>query len=301
MVSIEATFTTTTDDLFEEFGTELRGIPRVTIPNAPDIPGQSNPNAGLLLGGNRDARFRTAYTFRDQNNQVENALPASALGGLGLQFAVLGAPRINMLMTALKKTGRGTILDSPRITAINGQRVNVSYTKQRQYIQDGDVMAGATAYEPVINTFTTGVVLDVKPVMSYDRKFVTLNIFPTLIDLVDMRTTTLEFQNQRWFYYPILIDPPPPPEVAAITIEKPWISLQRVRTSAEVPDNGALVLGGFEVVSKQDLTASTPLMDKIPILAAFFRRKVETEEKRKQFIIVRAKIIELDELEQELR
>jgi len=301
MIFVEATFLTTSDNNLESFGVELRNIPRVSVPNAPDIPGQANPNAGLLLGGNRDARFRTAYTFRDQNNQVENALPASAIGGLGLQFAVLGAPQINMLMTALKKTGRGTILDSPKITALNGQRVNVAYLKQRQYIQDGDVQAGAVAYEPVINTFATGVVLDVKPVMSYDRKFITLHIFPTLIDLVDMRTLTLEFQNQRWFYYPVAIDPPPPPERAVITIERPWLQLQRVRTSAEVPDNGALVLGGFEVVYKQDISASTPLMDKIPILAPFFRRKVEFEEKRKQFIIVRAKIIELDELEQELR
>ena len=287
MISVEATFLNTSDNLMESLGVELRNIPRVTVPNAPDIPGQSNPSAGLLLGGNRDARFRTAYTFRDQNNQVENALPASAIGGLGLQFAVLGAPRINLLMTALKKTGRGTILDSPKITALNGQRVNVAYLKQRQYIQDGDVQAGAVAYEPVINTFSTGVVLDVKPVMSYDRKFITIHVFPTLMELVDVRDFVLEYQSDLLR--------------TQITIERPWLRLQRCRTSAVVPDNGALVLGGFDVVSKQNLSASTPLMDKIPILSAFFRRKVESEEKSMQFIIVRAKIIELDELERELR
>ena len=293
MVSVEATFLTISDNLLESLGVELRNIPRVSVTNAPDIPGQSNPTAGLLLGGNRDARFRTAYTFRDQNNQVENALPQSAIGGLGLQFAVLGKPRINMLMSSLEKTGRGIIMDSPRITALNGQRVNVAFIRQRQYIQDGDIQAGAVAYEPVINTFSTGVVLDVKPVISYDRKFINIHIFPTLLELMDIRTTTLEYFAS-------------PPGIATelktqITIERPWLRLQRCRTSAEVPDNGALVLGGFEVVYKQNLTASTPLMDKIPILAPFFRRKVESEEKSKQFIIVRAKIIELDELEQELR
>ncbi|MEW6027707.1 MAG: hypothetical protein AB1599_10510, partial [Planctomycetota bacterium] len=107
------------------------------------------------------------------------------------------------------------------------------------------------------------------------------------------------FQNTRW------LDPvnriPFPSDVAQAFIERPWTNLQRVRTSAEVPDNGALVLGGFEVAYKQDITASTPLMDKIPILAPFFRKKVQVEEKSNQFIIVRAKIIELDELEKELR
>ncbi|MBI5779373.1 MAG: hypothetical protein HZA49_07945 [Planctomycetes bacterium] len=287
MISVEATFLNTSDNILESLGVELRNIPRESIPNAPDIPGQANPTAGLLLGGTRDTRFRTAYTFRDQNNQVENALPASAIGGLGLQFAVLGSPRINMLMTALEKTGQGIILDSPRITALNGQRVNVSFLKQRQYIQDGDIQAGAVAYEPVINTYSTGVVLDVKPVMSYDRKFITLNIFPTLLELVDSRESTLEYEAGTIR--------------TQITIEKPWLSLQRCRTSAEVPDSGALVLGGFETVFQQDITASTPLLDKIPILSAFFKRKIKVEEKRHQFIIVRAKIIELDELERELR
>jgi len=293
MVSIEATFMTTTDDFLETLGVELRNISRETIPNAPDIPGQTNPTAGLLLGGSRDTRFRTAYTLRDQNNQVETALPPTAVGGLGLQFAVLGAPRINMLLTALEKTGKGTILDSPKITALNGQRVNVSFVKQRQYIQDGDIQAGAVAYEPVINTFSTGVVLDVKPVMSYDRKFITIHVFPTLLELIDVRELLLEYFAD-------------PPGIAVelrteITIELPWLRLQRCRTSAVVPDEGALVLGGMKTIYDRDITASTPLMDKIPILAPFFRRKVTSEEKRYQMVIIRAKIVELPEIEQDLR
>ncbi|MEW6027100.1 MAG: hypothetical protein AB1599_07395, partial [Planctomycetota bacterium] len=192
MIYVEAIFLNTSDNFLESLGVELRNIPRVPVLNAPDIPGQTNPTAGFLPGGNRDIRFRTAYTFRDQNNQVETALPNTAIGGLGLQFAVVGGgPRLNMLLTALEKSGRGIILDSPKITALNGQRVNVSYLRQTQYIQDVDVQAGALAYEPVINTLSTGVVLDVKPVMSYDRKFVTLNIFPTLIEVIDYNILAL--------------------------------------------------------------------------------------------------------------
>ena len=293
MISIEATFTTTTDDFLEEFGVELRNIPRETIPNAPDIPGQSNPSAGLLLGGNRDARFRTAYTLRDQNNQVETALPPTAIGGLGLQFSVLGAPRLNMLMTALEKTGKGTIMDSPKITALNGQRVNVAFIKQRQYIQDGDIQAGAVAYEPAINTFSTGVVLDVKPVMSYDRKYITIHVFPTLLELVDVRELTMEYFAA-------------PPGIAVelttqVTIELPWLRLQRCRTSAVVPDEGALVLGGMKTIYDRDINVSTPMMDKIPILSAFFKRRIKSEEKRYQLIVVKAKIVELPEIEQDLR
>ncbi|MDI6788355.1 MAG: hypothetical protein QME51_08285, partial [Planctomycetota bacterium] len=195
MIYIEATFITASEDFLEDLGIQWRNIPRVGLePTPPGIPGQPSPTAGILPGGNRDIRFRTAYSFRDANNLVETALPPSAIGGLGLQFATLGKPRTNMLLTALQKSSKATIMDSPKITALNGQRVNVSFIKQRQFIQDGDIQSGAVAYEPVINTFSTGVILDVKPVMSYDRKFVTLHIFPTLLELVSVRELTLEYR-----------------------------------------------------------------------------------------------------------
>ncbi|MDI6732877.1 MAG: hypothetical protein QME16_02970, partial [Planctomycetota bacterium] len=294
MIYIEATFITTSDDLLEDLGIQWRNIPRVGLePTPPGIPGQPNPTAGILPGGNRDIRFRSAYSFRDTNNVVETALPPSAIGGLGLQFATLGKPRTNMLLTALERTGKGTIIDSPKITALNGQRVNVSFIRQRQYIQDGDIQSGAIAYEPVINTFSTGVVLDVKPVMSYDRKFITIHIFPTILELIGLREITLQYRAD-------------PPGViiqlqSEITIELPWLRLQRCRTSAVVPDGGALVLGGMKTIYDRDITASTPLVDKIPVIATFFRRKVRSEERRYQIIVIRAKIVELPEIEEELR
>ncbi|MFH1232042.1 MAG: hypothetical protein V1709_11175 [Planctomycetota bacterium] len=293
MISIESTFLSTTDNFLEDFGLQLRDIPQASIANAPNIPGQPTVNAGFLLGGNRDSRFRTAYTFRDQNNLVEQALPPADIGGLGLQSAILGKPRVNMLINALEKTGKGTILDSPKIVAINGQRVNIAFLRQRQYIQDGDIQGGAIAYQPVLNTFSTGVVLDVKPVMSYDRKYVTVHVFPTLLELLGVRTRTLQFEGAA------------PgvglPSVTQITIELPWLRLQRCRTSAVVPDKGALVLGGLKTVYNDRIAASTPFLDKIPIVGVFFRRKITVDEKRNQLIIIRAEIIELSEIEQTIQ
>lgn len=293
MISIEATFLSTSDNFLEDFGVQLRDISQASIPNAPDIPGQTTVNAGFLPGGNRDSRFRTAYTFRDQNNLVETALPPADIGGLGLQSTILGKPRVNYLLNALEKTGRGTIIDSPKILAINGQRVNISFLKQRQYILDGEIQGGAVAYQPVINTFSTGVVLDVKPVMSYDRKYITVHVFPTLLELLGVRTRTLQYEAA-----------PPAVGIALvtqITIEMPWLRLQRCRTSAVIPDKGALVLGGLKTIYNTDITASTPFLDKIPIVGVFFRRKIANEEKRNQIIIVRVEIIELSEIEETLR
>jgi type II secretory pathway component GspD/PulD (secretin)/Tfp pilus assembly protein PilF len=290
MVAMEATFISITDDFLEILGIELRDIPRVPIPNQPEIPRQPQPTAGLLPGGNRDIRFRTAYSFRNAIGNIEASLPPSAVGGLGMQFSVLGKPRVNMLLSALEKTGKGTILDSPKIIALNGQRVNVSFLKQRQYVQDGDIQGGAVAYEPVVNIFSTGIVLDVKPVMSYDRKFITVHVFPTLIELMGLRTRRLEFSAT------------PPgvglPVYTFIDIELPWLRLQRARTSAVVPDGGAVVLGGMKTVYDRTISSSTPLLDKIPVLQVFFRRRIQGEEKRSQLIIISAEIIELPEIEE---
>lgn len=289
MVVIETTFLATSDNNLEDFGVQLRDIPRTPIANAPTIPGQTQPGAGITPGGSRDIRFRTAYTFRDANGAIETALPAADVGGLGLQFSVVRKQRVNMLINALEKSGKGNILDSPKVVALNGQRVNVSFLKQRNYIQDADIQSGAIAYQPIINTFSTGVVLDVKPVVSYDRKYITVFVFPTLLELIDVRQLPLQFE-----YLPEGI-------VTSITVELPWMRLQRCRTSAIIPDKGALILGGLKTITTNNITASTPFFDKIPIIQAFFRRKITNEERNNQLIVLRAEIIELPEIEQSIQ
>ncbi|MBI4712243.1 MAG: hypothetical protein HY762_02910 [Planctomycetes bacterium] len=289
MIAIEATFLNTTDNALEDVGIQLRDISPATPNNIAEalLPGIAGPyGAGIWRSNDpqRDLRFRTAYTFRDAGAVSEFQVGGRLrdTGGLGLQWTILQNPQINMLLRMLQKTGKGTILDSPKIVALNGQRVNVSFIRQRHYIQDLEVIAGAIAYEPVIGVFAVGAVLDVKPVMSYDRKFITVHAFPSLLHLQQLRRFDIN------------------PDAPETFLELPWVQLQRVRTSAVIPDKGALLLGGMKKITERSISASTPVFEKIPILGALFRRKTKSEEKEKIIILIKAEIIELPEIEKSL-
>ncbi|MFH1227046.1 MAG: hypothetical protein V1701_03970 [Planctomycetota bacterium] len=304
MIAIESIFLATTDDYLESVGVELRdlqpaadsNINEAILPTIPGPYGSGVFKGSLANGGQRDVRFRTAYSFRNTLGFAETAFGGrlNAKGGLGLQWSVFDSPRINVLIQMLEKTGKGTILDAPKIVALNGQRVNVSYVRQRAYIKDLEVLGGIAGFDPTMGMFTTGIILDVKPVMSYDRKFITVHCFPSLMQLQALR--------------PFDMRPTLPANLGGISgisagdtfVQLPWLSLQRCRTSAVVPDKGGLILGGMKRITDRTASASTPVLEKIPILGALFRRKVKSDEKQNILLIIKAEIIELSELEKEL-
>ncbi|MFA5795174.1 MAG: hypothetical protein WC980_08965 [Candidatus Brocadiia bacterium] len=301
MVAIETIFLATTNDYLESVGVELRDLEPAADSNIPEagLPANLPPapyGAGVFRGGptrSRDIRFRTAYSFRNAAGVTETPIGGrlNARGGLGLQWSVFDSPRINVLLQMLEKTGKGNVLDAPKIVALNGQRVNVSYVRQRSYIKDLEVLGGMAGYDPTMATFTTGIILDVKPVMSYDRKFITIHAFPSLMQLQQLRNYDIR--------------PTFAPNTSYIGfgdtfVQLPWLSLQRCRTSAVVPDKGALLLGGMKRITDRSLSASTPVFEKIPVLGSLFRRKVKSDEKENILIIIKAEIIELSELEKEL-
>jgi Flp pilus assembly secretin CpaC len=301
MVAVETIFLATTNDFIESVGVELRDLTPAAASNIPEasLPAGLPPapfGAGVFQVGRppaRDIRFRTAYSFRNQSGITEFPVGGrlNARGGLGLQWTILDRPQINVLLQMIEKTGKGQVLDAPKITALNGQRVNVSYIKQRYYIKDLEVLGGMQGYDPTMGTFVTGIVLDVKPVMSYDRKFITIHAFPSLVQLQQLRNVDMRPTLPPAFLLPGFGD---------TFIQLPWLSLQRCRTSAVVPDKGALLLGGMKRIQDRTMTASTPVFEKIPILGALFRRKMKTDEKEQLIMLIKAEIIELAEIEKEL-
>ena len=72
----------------------------------------------------------------------------------------------------------------------NTQRAYVSVVNQKAYIQDFDVEVAQfqAVADPQVNVLTEGVVLDVRPTIHHDRKYLTLEIQPTVAKVVALRT-----------------------------------------------------------------------------------------------------------------
>jgi hypothetical protein len=67
--------------------------------------------------------------------------------------------------------GEGTPIGSPSLTVYDGQRANVSILEEKEYVRTYD-----EARAPVKGVVQVGLVLDVRPVVSVDRKAVTLEL-----------------------------------------------------------------------------------------------------------------------------
>ena len=326
MVSIEARFLAVTDDFLEDIGHEFRGLegrsmesntnglgladfsdgtssggfadPPTGIPGpgtAGDVIGESGLFTREHYGGPSDfydLRVRSVYPL---TSPLVTNIPDFPLGtrlqnrgGIGLQYRILRELELNSVIRALRKTQKASVVTAPRVTAFNGQRAHILIAQQQAYIQDYDVeiAQNSRAYDPVMGIVQDGLVLDVRPIISNDRKFITLEMRPTVAKLRVLR----------------LFDITPDATADIITnpdqyIQLPTIDLQRAQTTVRMPDQGTLILAGLKNSIDRDLSSSTPFLSKIPIIGWLFARKGKSIERRNLMIILSAEILDLADIE----
>jgi type II secretory pathway component GspD/PulD (secretin) len=159
---------------------------------------------------------------------------------------------------------------------------------QLSYIQDFDVEVAQTSFiaDPIIGVIQDGLTLDVRPTVSNDRRYITLELQPTVAKLTEpipTFSTTLASS-----FSPVII-------------QLPEIHLQKARTTVRIPDGGSIVIGGLKNISTVDRSSEVPIFGKIPILGFLFSRKGRSDEIANLMIIVKAKITDLQEEEARLR
>lgn len=314
MVNIEVRFISVEDDYLQDFGIDFRGlggpaaVPNqanivledVTTGNEDNAGGQfdngsggiapSNPTAGIFFNNqdpnnppvnfNQDIRGRFEHIF---DNALGNVLTNN--GGFAMQFSYfVDLTQINAVIHAVQKRKKARILTAPRLSAFNTQRSNITIVNQVPYIRDFDLQTATTAAiaNPVVDTILDGMVLDVKPTVSNDRRFVTIEVQPTVAELVlpiPTFTTTLG-------------------PTSAVTIQIPEVRLQTVQTTVRVPDGGAVVIAGLKTVRDIWKESSVPILGDIPLLGMLFRRQAMDKEQFNLVIVVHAKVIDLNDEEQ---
>ncbi|MCA8939062.1 MAG: hypothetical protein KDB07_04615, partial [Planctomycetes bacterium] len=312
MVAMEARFIEITDNYLSDFGIDFRGLGGPSaVPNQAnlileDITGlpednaggafdngslgvpQLNPSAGIFFNNdnpqgnvnfNRDIRGRFENIF---DNALGNQL--SDAGGLAMQVAIFhNLTQINMVIRAVQKRGRGQTLVAPRLSAYNTQRSNIAIINQIPYIEDfqPQTAAGAGIANPIMDTILDGVVLEVVPTISNDRRFITLEVQPTIAELV--------------FPIPTFVTTLGP--TSAVTIQIPELRLQSARTTVRIPDGGAIVIGGLKTARDIDRESGTPILSDLPLIGVLFRRKGRSLEQSNLVIVIKANVIDLSDEE----
>jgi type II secretory pathway component GspD/PulD (secretin) len=312
-IDIEARFLRVEDSFLEDVGIDLRGLGNQASAGLPgrglekkgqrpnagfdDFGPRQNQNAavpGVVGTGTEPGVFFDDGSDGDLMARVENLYNTSLggrnggpdnSGGLALQYAFLDDTEVEIVLRAVAKQERSEQIEAPRLLVYNNSRASMHFLRNISYIRDFEVeiAQAAAVANPVIGVVHDGVALDVRPVVDSDLKFITIELRPTVMTLqlpIPTFTTTLGVGQP-------------------ISIQLPEVTLQRVRTTVTMPDGGTMMLGGMRLVERQNLRSTVPLLGSLPGLSWLFSRSGTSVQNRKIIILVRSKIVLMEEMEPE--
>ncbi|MCF6149507.1 MAG: hypothetical protein E3K37_12715 [Candidatus Kuenenia sp.] len=216
--------------------------------------------------------------------------------GMDLSFAIFGSSGIKGFLKAVQESKGSEVLTSPRITLSNTQRGNIAVLQTRNYIQSTTVEDGIVT--PVIGTVPEGSTFDVRPIVSADRKFVYMEVTPSVFDIEEIESFTFsglsEDVNVGGGDGTTYI----PPEQ---TVQLPRVNVSQVSVTVCVPDKGTLMIGGLGSLNNEDATSGVPVLSKIPVIKQLFTRDQKTRNKSNLIILLKPTIIIKEEQEKLLR
>ncbi len=279
MVTVESRFIDLQDNFLESIGVDFGGPFNSNLPNPiSDIDGSGT-------------QISTGYEFVDAQQQtniraaVYNAfsLPLgssvapfelSDRGGFAIQYNVLDTFIMEAILEANQKTQQFKKLDAPRVTAFNTQTSHSLVIDQSAYISDAEV--NQTGVVPVINpviaVLNSGSILQVRPTVSHDRKYVILEIEPTLAVQLPSRFKTLTLG------------------LTTLNVEFPVVSVTNIKTTVTIPDGGTVLVGGLKRTISQDNRVGVPALSRLPLMDFLLGRKGQAQMQSNLFVLISAKI-----------
>ncbi|MHC4339710.1 MAG: hypothetical protein ACYSX0_05815 [Planctomycetota bacterium] len=316
VITIESRFLTVTDTFLRDVGVDIRGLggtnggPLAVLDDVTSGlddnasaafdnsgPGVESggaalaPSSGLFFndGGDGDFRGRTENIFSTPLGQT-----LTALGGGTFAITYIDDFALSMVLRATEKSAQVRELSSPSLTVYNTQRANLTVVTQVSFVQDFDVEVAQTAFiaDPVIGVIQDGLTLDVRPTVSNDRQYITMELRPTIADLIlPIRT----FQTLLGASISIIAAQNP------VTIQLPEVDLRVAESTVRIPDGGSILLGGLKTIETQDMKSTSPILGNIPILSFLFSRQGKSDEVEHLMIVVTATITDLQEQAERMR
>jgi tetratricopeptide (TPR) repeat protein len=296
LVTIESKFMTIEDNWIQEIGVEFRGLDDAYLDDVtngledmaslgldnggagPIVNGAGPPGAGFFYDDGADG------TFAGATNHVWGSALGSAvstIGGMTAQWTLLDDSQVSMILRLVEKSQDIELINDQILSVHNTQRSYVTVINQQAYIQDFDVEVAQfeAVADPQINVLTEGVVLDVRPTIHYDRRYLTLEVQPTVAEVVALTdfSTTLGGQT------------------SAVEFQLPELQVQSVFTTAVVPDGGSILLGGLSRIRNIERRAEVPWLANLPVLGFFFKEEGYSDEKSSLMIMLRAWITDVKE------
>lgn len=317
LVRVNARWLTLKDGYLEEIGVDWRS----DIFNQPAAigatllqPPGTAPHANL--DSTRNGYHRLTGQF-DHAGSLVNSLPGSAVtqnsalaaSGLNLQALLIDQTLSSAILSAVERNAKGTILEAPEVVTMSGVRANTFMGTQYAYIGDYESSPPAGTLDgtldPDIGVLNLGAVLDIKPYVSSDGKYVTMEFRPAIASLQGTFYETVTTQR----FIPTGIDPDVGGGQDVVTgqvvqqnflIELPNVLVRSVATNIMVPDGGTILVGGFGRVIEQSMSTKIPFLGHIPFLGRLFGKRGRYSDRYQLYMLADINIINYAELEAKL-
>lgn len=271
MVTVEARLITFTDDFFKDIGFDWTGIEfstnRIGPKNGPNFP---------------------AANWAFDLVPVTNVTPALSATVMNLSAAFIDHGNAALIVHAVKNSRHATVVSAPHVTVMNTQEQQLTLSQQGTYVSGYSVQNNIAV--PTIGTYTVSdVSLTVTPVVSADRRYVTLTVEPQI------STGTL---------VPQVITIPVvgagnggtgagiPASISTVITEQ-----QTILSVVRVPDRGTVVLGGLSTASENTGQGTIPILCHIPILKRLVIRSAVDKRRTHLLFMVTPTIMLQNELE----
>ena len=243
-IVIEARFIHVSDNFLEAYGHNI---------NEADFRGQDDAERGGIFSD-------TGQTFIDTG--ATTALGAAS--GLNLTYQIFGGSFIEGFLKAVQESDEAETVTAPKITLSNTQRGTIKVVTTESYIESYTIVSQTP--QPVMAEIDEGTTFSVRPVVSANRKYVSLEVHPIITDVTLASTnfvtggastsgggTTTSNTN---------------------VIQRPQTTKQELSVTVSVPDKGILMIGGLGKSSETKTSKGVPFFSKIPIIKRLFSSDV---------------------------
>jgi general secretion pathway protein D len=186
--------------------------------------------------------------------------------------------QVDFLLEATQAHQSSRSLAAPRITLSNGNQAYIEVVDEQAYVSDLEpiVAENAVGFEYTVETVESGTKLTVRGTVSADRRYVTLDIKPEVIQLLDLEN------------FPV-ISAEAPENVGFLQL--PEISKKTLQTIVSVPDGGTLLLGGLRLTGELEREKGVPLLSKVPYINRFFDNRGMLRDEQTLLILVKPEIL----------
>jgi type II secretory pathway component GspD/PulD (secretin) len=226
-------------------------------------------------------------------------------GGLSLGLAFLSDIQVFMFMEAAQGDRRTNVMQAPKLTLFNGQTSTIQVQDFQFFVTNVTVVSvnGQVVFVPQNQPFPVGQIpidgslgaagvgisMTIQAVVSADRRFVRLNLTPSLSTLA---SATVPLFPVTTFIVPTFeggFQGQPIPFTQFI--QQPKFSFLNVQTTVSVPDGGTVLMGGLKTLSEGRNEFGPPVLSKIPYVNRLFKNVGYGREAQSMLIMVTPRII----------